>query len=95
MPPQQRMSHLDDSTHITNPSRKRTRQYPRQEFIPSRPTSIIDFDVAAAAWHSNKIRRGAMYYYRCTATLKDGRQCSRCATHAEKITCKAHAKLLH
>jgi hypothetical protein len=56
----------------------------------------IDFDAASAAWMANKVRHGAMIYYRCEATLKDGHICSRTAEYAhalQSMLCKQHRAL--
>jgi len=44
---------------------------------------IIDFDDASNAWMVNKVRRGAMVYYLCTAMQKSGKPCSRIASNEE------------
>ncbi len=41
----------------------------------------IDFDAAAIAWNANKIRHGAVWKYRCQATVKStGQPCQKGAT---------------
>ena len=52
---------------------------------------LIDFDAASAAWMANKIRKGAMLYYKCQATLKSGDPCKLAATGTLHF-CKRHAK---
>lgn len=59
----------------------------------------IDFDEASRAWMANKVRRGAMIYYHCTATQKNGKPCTRIASneHAAKHPdapqfCTQHAR---
>ena len=54
----------------------------------------IDFDAASAAWMANKIRKGAMLYYKCQATLKSGDPCKLASveTVGEPHFCKRHAK---
>ena len=48
------------------------------------------FELSSLAWNSNKVRRGPMYYYKCTGHFKTGRPCNRvCAGSAE--FCKLHA----
>lgn len=44
---------------------------------------IIDFDEASKAWMANKVRRGAMVYYLCTATQKAGKPCTRISSNEE------------
>jgi hypothetical protein len=51
----------------------------------------IDFDAASAAWMANKIRKGAMLYYKCQATLKSGDPCKLAAVGTLHF-CKRHAK---
>ena len=51
----------------------------------------IDFDAASAAWMANKIRKGAMLYYKCQATLKSGDPCKLAAIGTLHF-CKRHAK---
>ena len=64
--------------------------------LPSRsedPDIVIDFDEASAAWMANKIRRGHMTLYRCTATQKNGEQCKNpilCHKALTPLTCKRH-----
>ncbi len=41
----------------------------------------LDFDEASNAWMANKVRRGAMVYYHCTATQKNGKPCTRIAAN--------------
>ncbi len=58
------------------------------------------FDTSSRDWMKNKIRRGAMFYYRCEATMKNGCQCERIANTSEKYMfldkhyCTQHAQLL-
>lgn len=57
------------------------------------------FTDASKAWMQNKIRKGAMFYYKCQATLKNGRPCTRVASQNEKYMfldkhyCSQHAQL--
>ncbi len=51
----------------------------------------IDFEAASKAWMANKIRKGAMLYYKCQATLKSGAPCSLAAI-GEIHFCKRHSK---
>ena len=44
---------------------------------------IIDFDEASNSWMANKVRRGAMVYYLCTATQKSGKPCTRISSNEE------------
>jgi hypothetical protein len=73
------MSQYDDATHITNPSTTPVKgQY--EQYVSSvraKRAPVIDWDAASAAWKENKIRRGEMYYYRCTAIQRNGQQCSK------------------
>jgi hypothetical protein len=70
------MSHLEDTTHITNPSAES--QYERYvSAVQVQRILLFDWDDASAAWNENKIRRGEMYYYRCTAIQRNGQQCSK------------------
>ena len=39
------------------------------------------FDYSSKAWMANKIRRGAMIYYRCAGALKSGGQCQNVARY--------------
>ena len=91
------MSHLEDATHVTNPT-----IYVSMEDIEfERPrnregtTVEIDFDGASAAWAANKVRKGAMFYYRCTAIQKNGCQCPKAVMIPDPFTqlvCKSHAR---
>jgi hypothetical protein len=56
-----------------------------------------DFDAAAAAWASNKLRRGASYAYRCQAIQKTtGTQCKKAAITIDPtkpyVLCASHTK---
>jgi hypothetical protein len=51
----------------------------------------IDFEAASKAWMANKIRKGAMLYYKCQATLKSGVPCSLAAVGTLHF-CKRHSK---
>jgi len=51
----------------------------------------IDFEAASKAWMANKIRKGAMLYYKCQATLKSGLPCSLAAAGTLHF-CKRHSK---
>jgi hypothetical protein len=47
------------------------------------------------AWMRNKVRKGAMIYYRCQALHLSGTQCPHAASYAgieEIYTCKKHTK---
>ena len=62
----------------------------------------IDFDEASAAWMANKVRRGAMVYYLCTATQKSGKPCTRISSNEETAKhpdrsqlCTQHARYGH
>ena len=45
------------------------------------------FTNSSKCWMKNKIRRGAMLYYKCEATLKHGGTCRRIANQDEKYWC--------
>jgi len=50
----------------------------------------IDFEDASNAWRSNKISMGnGMYNYRCSATKRDGCQCSQAVSDRTDY-CKMH-----
>jgi hypothetical protein len=51
----------------------------------------IDFEIASKAWMANKIRKGAMVYYKCQATLKSGSPCKLAAV-GDQYLCKRHSK---
>jgi hypothetical protein len=57
------------------------------------------FTKASEDWMRNKIRKGAMTYYKCQATLKNGQDCTRVASQndkylfLEKHFCTQHAQL--
>jgi hypothetical protein len=57
------------------------------------------FIEASKDWMRNKIRKGAMVYYKCEATLKNGGGCDRRASQNEKYWfldnhfCSQHAQL--
>jgi hypothetical protein len=51
----------------------------------------IDFEAASKAWMANKIRKGAMVYYKCQATLKTGDPCKLTAV-GTLYFCKRHSK---
>lgn len=60
---------------------------------------IIDFDEASKAWMANKVHRGAMVYYLCTATQKSGKSCTRISSNEEtaknpiaRQLCTQHAR---
>jgi hypothetical protein len=54
----------------------------------------IDFEIASKAWMANKIRKGAMLYYKCQATLKSGSPCKLASTAGpgDPHFCKRHSK---
>lgn len=93
------MSHLDDSIDVTNPT-----IYVSMEDIDFAPSNArtekatdvkIDFDGAATAWAANKVRKGAMFYYRCTAIQKNGCQCPKAVMSPDpslQLICKSHAR---
>lgn len=64
-----------------------------------RAFSQAAFDAASDAFHANKIRKGAMLYYKCEAEQKNGSQCKRLASqdekfwHLDKHYCTQHAQL--
>ena len=54
-----------------------------------------DFDAASRGWAANKIRKGAMVYYACTATQKNGKSCPLSAIQdamAPVHLCRRHTK---
>ena len=57
------------------------------------------FTQASKLWMKNKIRKGAMLYYKCQAKLKTGDGCKRKASQNEKYWfldkhyCTQHAQL--
>ena len=88
------MSHLDDSTHVTNPNISTDLLPPRQILRPRRkyPDPDIDFDESSRAWYENKVKRGYMIYYRCAAIQKNGNQCVKPVLDQCKTVCKLHLK---
>jgi hypothetical protein len=58
------------------------------------------FTNASKAWMKNKIRKGEMYYYKCEATQKNGKECPRVANtdskywFLDKHYCTQHAQLV-
>jgi len=87
------MSHLDDSTHVTNPNIS-TDLLPPRQVLPRRknPDPDIDFDGASHTWYENKVRRGYMIYYRCAAIQKNGNQCAKPVLDQCRTVCKLHLK---
>lgn len=65
----------------------------------SREFSSSFFTESSTAWMQNKVRRGAMLYYKCEAIQKNGECCSRIASQKdeflflEKQYCTQHAQL--
>jgi len=54
-----------------------------------------DFDAASRGWAANKIRKGAMIYYACTAIQKNGKPCPLSAIQdatAPAHLCRRHTK---
>ena len=54
-----------------------------------------DFDAASQGWMANKIRKGAMIYYACTAIQKNGKPCPLLAIQdamAPTPLCRRHTK---
>jgi hypothetical protein len=47
------------------------------------------FESSSLAWHSNKVRRGPMYYYKCSGRFKTGRPCNRLCLGSVEF-CKLH-----
>jgi hypothetical protein len=72
----------------------KTRSQSRNEFSPT------FFTESSASWMSNKIRRGAMLYYKCQAIQKNGECCSRIASQKDEFLdldkqyCTQHAQLV-
>lgn len=91
------MSHLDDATHVTNPSVSTKIQFQSMRLLRRSPRAKlknspdIDFDEASRAWQANKVRRGHMIYYRCIALQQNGCQCTRAAIQSP-LHCTQHAK---
>ena len=58
------------------------------------------FTESSNAWMQNKVRRGAMLYYKCEAIQKNGECCNRIASQKdeflflEKHYCTQHAQLV-
>ncbi len=58
------------------------------------------FTNASKAWMKNKIRKGQMYYYKCEAIQKNGKECPRVANtdskywFLDKHYCTQHAQLV-
>lgn len=58
------------------------------------------FTASSLAWMANKVRRGAMIYYKCEALQKNGTCCRRVASQddtfqfLEKHYCTQHAQLV-
>jgi hypothetical protein len=70
---------------------------PHNPTIQTGTMNPADFDAAAAAWASNKIRRGASYAYRCQAIQKTtGTQCKKAAITTDPtkphVLCASHTK---
>ena len=63
------------------------------------PMDKRSFTYASKCWMKNKIRKGAMLYYKCEAKLKNGHDCTRIANQDEKYWfldkhyCTQHAQL--
>ena len=57
------------------------------------------FTAASRAWMANKIRKGAMIYYKCEAEFKNGEHCTRMASQKDEFQfldkryCTQHAQL--
>jgi len=80
---------LDECTHITNPAISPVVHFT----VPPRlllhtAYHDIDFDEASRAWMANKVRKGLMINYRCSAIQKNGLQCPM-AEHLNGV-CKRH-----
>ena len=93
------MSHLEDASHVTNPtvyvSMEDIDFAPPQDRTEKATDVKIDFDGAATAWAANKVRKGAMFYYRCTAIQKNGCQCPKAVMSPDpslQLICKSHAR---
>ena len=59
------------------------------------PMTSDDFDAASQGWMANKIRKGAMVYYACTAIQKNGKPCPLLAIQdamAPTPLCRRHTK---
>lgn len=82
--------------HVTNPTIYISME--DIDFAPkdrSEQTAEIDFDGASTAWAANKVRKGAMFYYRCTAIQKNGCQCPKAVMSPDpslQLICKSHAR---
>ena len=47
------------------------------------------FELSSSVWNLNKVRRGHMYYYKCTGRFKTGRPCNRVCLGSSEF-CKLH-----
>ena len=83
---------LDACTHVTNPTVSHVIQYKNPQRLSNRKAGAhgIDFDEASQTWMGNKVRKGAMIYYRCHAIQKNGVQCA-LAQHTGGV-CKRHKR---
>ena len=84
------MSHLDDATHITNPSISPTVMIHQASALRLGEPVTLDWDAASDAWSANKVRRGLQWAYRCTAIQKNGLHCAKVVYR--KNLCKMHSK---
>lgn len=57
----------------------------------------MDFEASTRAWESNKIRKGAVYVYRCMAIRTNGNRCTQpalekfaCSMYDGPLYCKNH-----
>lgn len=64
-------------------------------------TSIQEtFTTSSQSWMANKLRRGAMIYYKCQAIQKNGQSCCRVASQdpafqfLDNHYCTQHAQLM-
>lgn len=85
------MATLDDSMHVTNPSIYSQNESQSQRFIMTNRLPTVILEETNKAWTKNKIRRGEMFYYRCTAHQKNGSPCPNSCLQ-EPPYCKRHSK---
>jgi hypothetical protein len=92
---------FDDSTHITNPGVQQsivliqeTVLKPVYTRVSFPPITSQQFDESADAWMANKVRKGAMFHYRCPQRTEAGAPCKNAPSKREGANglCLTHLK---
>jgi hypothetical protein len=69
----------EESTEVSNPDAPKIAVEFKEWLLPpaltNKVTDPVDFEESSRAWMANKVRKGYLFVYRCSATEEDGRRC--------------------